>query len=269
VALLAVAGADAVGVAHADEAELRVCADPDNLPYSDTNGAGFENRIAKLVADDLGAKLTYTWYPQRRGFVRRTLNERVCDVMIGVPTALDLVRTTKPYYRSQYVFVYPAASSHAYASLDDPALTSARIGIQLVGDDLAATPPAHALALRGIVDHVIGYPVYGEHPQGERMIDALGKGEIDVALIWGPQAAYYARRAAKPLTVVPAEAPADLAMFPFEFSISMGVRKNDVTLAQALDDVLARRRSDIDAILDEYGVPRTNSRVASARRESR
>ena len=129
VALLAVAGADAVGVAHADEAELRVCADPDNLPYSDTNGTGFENRIAKLVADDLGAKLTYTWYPQRRGFVRRTLNERVCDVMIGVPTALDLVRTTKPYYRSQYVFVYPAASSHAYASLDDPALTSARIAV--------------------------------------------------------------------------------------------------------------------------------------------
>jgi mxaJ protein len=262
-AVLAVAGAHAFGIARAADAELRVCADPDNLPYSNANGSGFENRIASLVASDLGAKLTYAWYPQRRGFVRRTLNEGLCDVVMGVPTAFQLVRTTKPYYRSEYVFVYPAVSSHAYGSLDDPALTSARIGVQLVADDLAATPPAHALALRGIVDHVIGYPAYGEHPQAERMMDALARGEIDVALIWGPQAAYFASRAGKPLKIVPAIAPADLAMLPFEFSISIGVRKNDVALAESLNEVLARRRSEIDAILNEYDVPRVNARLAT------
>jgi mxaJ protein len=263
--LFALVGALASGLVHAGDAELRVCADPDNLPYSHANGSGFENRIAQLVAHDLGAKLTYTWYPQRRGFVRRTLNARLCDLVIGVPTAFDLVRTTRAYYRSVYTFVYPAASAHAYRTLDDPALASARIGIQLVGDDLAATPPAHALALRGIVDHIVGYPVYGEHPQAERMVGALAKGEIDVALIWGPQAGYYAHRAEIPLEVVPANAPADLPMLPFEFSISMGVRKDDVALAQRLDEVLARRHEQIDAILNEYHVPRVNARIATLR----
>jgi mxaJ protein len=195
--------------------------------------------------------------------VRRTLNERLCDVVIGVPTAFGLLRTTKSYYRSSYMFVYPAARSHMYGSFDDPALTSARIGIQLVGDDLAATPPANALAMRGIVDHIVGFPVYGERPQAERMIEALAKGEIDVALIWGPQAAYYARHAELTLNVVPVQAPRDLPMLPFEFSISMGVRKGDGALAQTLDDVLARRRQDIDAILNEYQVPRVNAHVAS------
>ncbi len=263
--ILVAAGALAFQCAHADQPELRVCADPDNLPYSHANGSGFENRIARVLADDLGAKLAYTWYPQRRGFVRRTLNARLCDVVIGVPTALELVRTTKPYYRSTYVFVYPAGGSHAYGSFDDPALRSARIGIQLVGDDLAATPPGHALARRGIVDRVVGYPVYGEQPQAERMVDALEKGEIDVALMWGPQAAYYARRSEVPIAVVPAKAPADLAMFPFEFSISLGVRKDDTALAQRLDDALARRRSEVNAILNDYDVPRVNARIAGMR----
>jgi len=260
---LLVAVALAFGFTQARASELRVCSDPDNLPYSHANGSGFENRIAELVAQDLGAKLVYTWFPQRRGFVRRTLNARLCDVVIGVPTAFDLVRTTKPYYRSIYTFVYPAVSSHRYGSFEDPALATARIGIQLIGDDFDATPPAHVLALKGIVNHVVGYPVYGEHPQAERMVQALARGEIDVAIIWGPQAAYYARRAELPLKIVAAKAPADLAMLPFEFSISMGVRKNDASFAQRLDEVLARRRSEIDAILDEYYVPRVNARVAT------
>lgn len=244
------------GVTNAATPQLRVCADPDNLPYSHENGSGFENRIAELVASDLGAEITYTWLPQRRAFIRKTLNAKLCDVVIGVPKGFELVRTTAPYYRSTYVFVYRAAAGTQYRSFDEPALATARIGVQLIGDDLAATPPGHALAALGLVENVVGYTIYGERPQAERMIEALAKGELDAALIWGPQAAYYMRRAHVPLEVAHAQAPPELGMIPFEYSMAMGVRKADAGLQRTLDDVLSRRRADIEAILEEHGVPR-------------
>jgi mxaJ protein len=261
IAALAVAAACAVvtGVGRGEAADLRVCADADNLPYSHKNGAGFENRIAALVAQELGANVTYTWFPQRRGFVRNTLNARTCDVVIGVPTAFEQVRTTAPYYRSSYVFVYRKDGVAGYRSFDEPALRTARIGIQLIGSDLATTPPGHALARRGITDNVVGFTIDGEVPQAQRMIEAVAARELDVALVWGPQAAYFARRAPVPLELARAEAPSELAELPFEFPISMGVRKSDAALQQALDEIIARRRSDIDAILAEFNVPRADA----------
>src|SRR5688500_15979774 len=98
----------AFGAASAAERELRVCADPDNLPYSHENGSGFENRIAQLVADELGAKLAYAWLPQQRGFIRKGLDANACDMVVGVPSDFERVRTTRPYYRSAYVFVFRA-----------------------------------------------------------------------------------------------------------------------------------------------------------------
>jgi mxaJ protein len=243
------------GAASAGERELRVCADPDNLPYSHENGSGFENRIARVIADELGAKLTYTWHPQRRAFVRNTLNAGLCDVIIGVPVDFDLVRTTRPYYRSSYVFAFRAASAQPYRSFDDARLSHVRVGVQLVGDDLATTPPGHVLASRGIVSNVTGYTVYGERPQAERMIEAVATGALDVALVWGPQAAHYARRQPVAIGMTPARAPSDVTGVPFEYSIALGVRKNDHALRDELDAVISRRRADLQAILVEYNVP--------------
>jgi quinoprotein dehydrogenase-associated probable ABC transporter substrate-binding protein len=256
------------GSAAAEERQLRVCADPSNPPYSSADGAGFENRIAQLVARELGMRLTPVWLPQGRGYVRKTLNAGLCDVIAGVPTELDPVRTTLPYYRSSYVFVSRESAADAFRAFDDPRLASAKIGVQLIGDDLAATPPGHALAARGIVANVTGYTVYGERPQVQRMIEDVASGALDVALAWGPQAAYFASRQPVPLRVTIASAPPEVAHIPFAFSISMGVRKSDTALQHALDGALARLQPAIDAILADYKLPRLDA-VAQGRAELR
>jgi mxaJ protein len=245
--------------AHAGESRvLRFCVDPDNLPYSSEAGGGFEERIARVVADQLGARAELIWFPLRRGFVRKTLGAGLCDVIPGVPAHFERVLATRPYYRSSYAFV---ARRDGVASFDDPRIASARIGVQLVGNDLAATPAGHALVSRGAVDNVRGFAVYGDGPAAQRIVRALDRGELDAALVWGPQAGYYARRAAAPLEVHLAHAPEGLADVPFEYAIAMGVRRGDTALRDALDRALSARRADIDAILDEYDVPR----VAPAR----
>lgn len=238
---------------------LRVCADPDNLPYSHEDGTGFENRIAQLLADDLKRPLAYTWLPDRRGFVRKTLGARLCDVIIGVPAEFERTLTTRPYYRSSYVLLERAGETKPIESFDDPRLARLRIGVQLIGNDLAASPPGHVLAGRGHVANVRGYPVIGAEPAAARMTAALSRGEIDAALVWGPQAGYYARRASVPLRLRVLSSPSDAAAQPFEFSIAMGVRRGDKALQQMLDDFIRRRQPDIDRILAEYAVPRVEA----------
>jgi mxaJ protein len=254
---LAIVCTIASGSAQGAERDLRVCADPDNLPYSHENRSGFENRIAEVVATELNAQLTYTWLPQRRGFVRKTLNAGLCDVIMGVPADFELTRTTRPYYHSTYVFVQRRDRAHLFTGFDDPQLRNARIGVQLIGDDMAATPPAHVLAARGITKGVIGYTVYGERPQADRMIAALAGGELDVALMWGPQAAYFARQQSIPLAITAVPAPRDAVPIPFEFAISMGVRKGDLALQEKLDSIIARRHREIQAILASFALPQT------------
>lgn len=232
--------------------ELRVCADPDNLPYSHRDGSGFENRIAELVARDLHAQVSYFWLPQTRGFVRKTLGAGECDLFIGVPAGFERVLATRPYYRSTYVAV-TRADGEPFA-FTGAWLRTRRVGVQLVGNDLAATPPGHALARAGATDNVAGFPLYGKGPAARRMVDELAAGRLDAVLVWGPQGGYFARHAAVPLTVAPLAAPAGLPV-PFEFAIAMGVRKGDTALRDELDDVLARHRDEIGAILAEYGVP--------------
>ncbi|HEX6708518.1 MAG TPA: quinoprotein dehydrogenase-associated putative ABC transporter substrate-binding protein [Albitalea sp.] len=236
---------------------LRVCADPDNLPYSHADGSGFENRIARLVADELGLPLAITWMPLGRGFVRKTLGANECDVLAGVPADFERVLATRPYYRSSYVFVTRADAARPLRSFDDPRLARLRVGVQLVGNDLAATPPGHALVQRGATARVIGYTPLGDGPAAERMLAALAHGELDAALVWGPQAGYFAARSPVPLRLAVAEPPAGLRV-PFDFAISMGVRRGDTALRDQLDAALARRRADIDAVLADYGVPRVD-----------
>jgi mxaJ protein len=178
--------------------------------------------------------------------------------------------TTAPYYRSSYVFVYRKDRNLALHSLDDPVLHKLKIGVQMIGNDETNTPPAHALAHRGIVDNVVGYTLYGDYRDPNppaRIVDAVVKGEIDVAVVWGPLAGYFAKQASVPLEVVPVSPAADPSL-PFTFSIAMGVRKGDKPLHDEIDAILQRKHKEIDAILDDYGVPRVTDppkQVASSK----
>jgi mxaJ protein len=247
--------------------ELRVCADPNNLPFSNSKGEGFENKLVELVAHEIGATVRYTWWAQRRGFLRNTLNAGICDIVPGTPANMEMLRTSAPYYRSTYVFVTRADGPHI-TSLSDPILRDLRIGVQLIGDDGWNTPPAHALARRGIVGTLRGYTVYGDYAEPNppaRIIVAIAAGEIDVAVAWGPLAGYFAPRQAKALRITPVRPQFDGPQLPMVFDISVGVRKADETLRQEIDAALARRRSDIDGLLANYGVPRVDP--GFARRE--
>ncbi|HKR01214.1 MAG TPA: substrate-binding domain-containing protein [Pyrinomonadaceae bacterium] len=238
---------------------LRVCADPNNLPFSNEREEGFENKIAALVAREMKVDVQYTWWAQRRGFIRNTLKANECDLVVGVPNSFELAQTTSPYYRSTYVFVYRKDRGLSLRSFDDPRLRKLKIGVQMIGDDFSNTPPAHALTNRKIIENVRGYTVYGDYAEANppaRIVEAVAKGEIDVAVVWGPLAGYFAKRQRVPLEVVPVSPEIDLPYLPFVFDISMGVRRGDDALREELEQILARRRNEIESILDEYGVPR-------------
>jgi mxaJ protein len=242
-------------------ATLRVCADPNNLPFSNAKGEGFENRIASVIAQDLHAELEYTWWAQRRGFVRNTIKAGLCDVVMGVPANYELLQTTRPYYRSSYVFVTRKSDALDIASLDDPRLRSLRIGAQMIGDNGANTPPAHALARRGIIDNVRGFMIYGDYRSEAPtapIVDAVARGDIDVALAWGPQAAYFAAREPVALAWKPVMPWLDGPRLPMVYDISMGVARQETALRTELDGAIARQRAKIDAILAAYGVPRVD-----------
>jgi mxaJ protein len=246
------------GTAPKPSRELRVCADPNNLPFSNQREEGFENRLAKLIATELGARVRYTWWPQRRGFIRNTLAAGKCDLVMGMTTGAERMLTTTPYYRSTYVFVFRKDRHLAVKSLDDPALHTLRIGVQLVGDDYANTPPVHALSRRGISGNLVGFSVFGDYSQENppaRIIDAVISRDVDLAVAWGPLAGYFAKRSPVALEIVPVSPAVDPPGLRFTFDISLAVRTGDVALKQELEGVLERKRSDIDRILKDYGVP--------------
>ena len=241
-----------------DHKEFRVCADPNNLPFSNRKQEGFENKIAELLAHDFGSQVTYTWWPQRRGFIRNTLNAGVCDVVLGVPSGYDPTLTTQPYYRSTYVFVYPKNAGYHIASFDDPLLQKLKIGVHLIGDDYANSPPAHALSEKGIVKNVVGYSVFGDYAEDSppgKIIAAVAAGEVDMAIVWGPIAGYFAQKQTVPLTLVPVPADASSPSLPFTYSIALGVRRKDTELKSKLDEALSRKATEVRKILEEYGVP--------------
>jgi quinoprotein dehydrogenase-associated probable ABC transporter substrate-binding protein len=248
--------------------ELRVCADPNNLPFSNEREEGFENRLAELVARELDARLSYVWWPQRRGFLRQTLRAGRCDLVMGVPTSLELVLPTRPYYRSTYVFLSAPGGKGLVRSLDDPRLRELRIGVHLIGDDYANPPPVHALGRRGIVTNVTGFLIYGDYGEPDppaRLVEAVARGELDVAIVWGPLAGFFGRRYDPPLPMAPVTPQVDLPFQPMVFDIAMGVRRGEEAFRDELDELLVRRRSEIAAILERYGVPRLDApRAASA-----
>jgi mxaJ protein len=237
---------------------LRVCADPNNLPFSNQAEEGFENRIARLIAADLGVEVRYTWWAQRRGFVRHTLRAGECDLIPGVPAEFDPVATTAPYYSSSYVFVTRRDLEPAIESIDDPRLRRLRIGVHLIGDDYANPPPVTALARRGIVRNVAGYSIYGDYRDPNppaRLVEAVARGDVDVAIVWGPLGGYFATREGPPLRVTRTRESGDGPEVPFIFAISMGVRPEDSLFLRQIESILARRRIQVRRILEEYGVP--------------
>jgi len=241
--------------------ELRVCADSNNLPFSNARGEGFENRLAELLGHEMGARVRYTWWPQRRGFVRHTLNAGDCDLVAGVPTSFELAWTTRPYYRSTYVFVTRKDRGLRIASFDDPVLKKLRIGVQLVGDDYANAPPAEALVRRGLGAQLRGYSVYGDYSKPNppaRIVEAVANGEVDVAVVWGPLAGYFASRQRVPLAIAPVKPQIDPPYLPFVFDISLAVRRGDTAMHDSVEAALVRRRGDIDRLLARYGVPRVD-----------
>ena len=264
VAAMVLIGAANVRSGHVNT--FRVCADPNNLPFSNARREGFENALARLVAADFGQTLEYAWWPQRRGFMRHTLNAKRCDVVMGVPARMDAVLTTKPYYRSTYVFVSLRERRLALSSLDDPRLRELRIGVQMIGDDFANSPPAHALSARGLIRNVAGYSVLGDYSQPNppaRIVDAVAAREVDVAIVWGPLAGFFAARAPEPMDVTPVTREQE-GHLPFTFDIAMGVRPDDVALKDKLNGVIARRRTDIEKLLRQFAVPLLgNGRSAS------
>ena len=248
----------ALALGSCGKREITACADPNNLPFSNQARQGFENKLAEMIAADLNAELKYVWWAQRRGYVRNTLNEQKCDFWPGVASGLEMLATSRPYYRSTYVFVTRQADPLARLTLDDPRLKRVRIGVQMVGDDFSNTPPAHALASRGIVENVHGYMLYGDYarpnPPSE-IVGAVGRGDVDVALVWGPVAGYFAARSPVPLRLEPVTPWFADAQWPMQFDVSVGVRKDNQKLLKEIDRVLARRSRDIRELLAAYRVP--------------
>jgi mxaJ protein len=231
------------------------------LPFTNSNGEGFENKIAALLGHNLGTRVEYTWFAQRRGFLRNTLNAQKCDVVIGLPVDTDAAWTTKPYYRSTYVFVTRRSRKLRIQSFDDPQLRSLRIGVELVGDDGANTPPAHALSRRGIVGNIVGFSVYGDYRTNSppsAIIAAVARGDVDVAAAWGPLAGYFAAKQKVALDIVPIQPRVDGRFLPQTFSISMATRRRDTARHERLEQFIGQHRGEIDAILAEYHVPRVD-----------
>ena len=242
--------------AAAQARELRVCADPDNMPFSHESGEGFENKLMQIVGREMGAKVTFHWAPQWRGFVRKTLRAGHCDVIPGIPTEIDRARTTRPYYTSTYVFVTRRDRTPigSFSEIDK----SMAIGVQLLGDDGVNSPPVEELAARGFTSELKGYMAWGRVPDKgaplEQIMTAVADGTVDVAVVWGPPAGYFATREAVPLDVHPVD-PNEKTVVPMTFDISMGVRRDDEDLAKELDATLQKIAPEIRALLDSYGLP--------------
>jgi quinoprotein dehydrogenase-associated probable ABC transporter substrate-binding protein len=252
------ASAGAAGAADAEPVALRVCADPANLPYSDSRREGFENRIAAVLAKDLGAKLSYYWYGEHRSFLRRTLLDGQCDLIVSVPAGLEMVAETRPYFASAYVAVTRAKGGRHFDSFDDPWLKDARIGLQLAGREGMTTPVAVALSRRGINQHLIPFEMWGKagdpKPQS-RIVDAVADGTIDIALVWGPFAGYFAKAHGSMLRLDPIAGDAQAPDLVFTFPMAIAVRKDDIALRDRLQAALDRHADDIAAILSDYRIP--------------
>src|SRR6185503_8542444 len=251
--------APSVGVAQrpapSEAGILRVCTDPNNLPVSDSMNQGYENKIAQLIADTWHSKLEYVYWRQGFGYFNRGLNGLYCDVEISAPAGIDIVATTGPYYRSAYVIVYRKDSGLNITSLDDPALKQLKIGVNMVGSDGDAGPPAAALKSHGVVGNLVGFPTfYSEINRPEDIIKAVADKKVDIAIVWGPTAGYFAAKSSVPLVLNPILADSATGI-PFSYAIAMAVARRNKALRDSLQTFLDQNRTKIDGILKSFQVP--------------
>ena len=237
---------------------LRVCADADNLPFSNQKGEGYENKIADLIAKEWNSRLEYVWWPIRRGYYRM-LNGTYCDVVIESPVGLDMAGATKPYYRSGYMFLSRKGSRlEDINSLADPRLKKLKIGVNLfVSTDGEHSPPEMALSRYGVVGNLMGYSTaYDDTTRPEDIINGVAKRDVDLAIVWGPMAGYYVKRSSVPLVLTPIAAEKDSATgYPMQYNIGMAVRRRDREFRDSLQKVIDRKSPQIQGLLKEYGVP--------------
>ncbi|MGA8397641.1 MAG: substrate-binding domain-containing protein [Pseudolabrys sp.] len=230
---------------------LRVCADPANMPFSNDKNEGFENKIAEIVAAELKVQVEYTWFPQATGFIRQTLFAKRCDVVIGYAQGDELVLNTNHYYRSTYALLYRAGTGlDGVVSLADPRLKDRRIGV------IAGTPPANIMAQLGLIQRAKPYPLMVDRrydSPGERMINDIRSGDIDAGVLWGPIAGYFAAKGGDKLLVVPLLKETGTPRMAYR--ITFGVRNLEDDWKHQLNAVIAKRQSDIDALLLQFGVP--------------
>ena len=230
---------------------LRVCADPANMPFSNDKNEGFENKIAEIVAAELKVQVEYTWFPQATGFIRQTLFAKRCDVVIGYAQGDELVLNTNHYYRSTYALLYRAGTGlDGVVSLADPRLKDRRIGV------IAGTPPGNIMAQLGLIQRAKPYPLMVDrryNSPGERMINDIRSGDIDAGVLWGPIAGYFAAKGGDKLLVVPLLKETGTPRMAYR--ITFGVRNLEDDWKHQLNAVIAKRQSDIDALLLQFGVP--------------
>jgi quinoprotein dehydrogenase-associated probable ABC transporter substrate-binding protein len=234
---------------------FRVCADPNNLPFSNRTGQGLENKLAQIIAHDLSAHLKYVWFSERKNFLKNSLNANLCDAVLGVPVDMENALITRPYYRSTYVVLSRADSGLKIDSLYDPRLKDLRIGLHMVDDDYV--PPGHLLAAQGLSRQIAGYSLhgpYGEKNPPARLVYAVAKKEVDLAIMWGPLAGYFAKKSPVLLTIEPVS-PVRFQMVPFAYSIGVAVRKANVVLQSAIQQVLDKECQRIQALVKEYAFP--------------
>ena len=249
--------AEGVGRQALTTSILRVCADPDNLPYSNKKRQGFENRIIELIGAKLGREVRYTWFPQSIGFVRNTLRLRECDLISGITTTSQRVQNTNPYYYSVYTMVYRKDEGLDATTMSDPQLKDLKLGV------VAGTPPASIIAQLGLLGNVKPYQLFADtrryKPARQAILD-VGSGETDVAFIWGPIAAFYAREAANELVLVPLVN--EDKRVRLRFRVSMAVRFNETEWKHTINSVLKELRPEMNDILQEFDVPLLNDRGA-------
>jgi quinoprotein dehydrogenase-associated probable ABC transporter substrate-binding protein len=236
-----------------DRGELKVCADPNNLPFSNEKKEGFENKIAELLGAELGLKVDYVWFPQVIGFVRNTLRARLCDLVTGTVAGDDTMQTTNPYYFTTHVMLYRLDKGLAFEGPQDPRLATLRLGV------VAGTPPADLLARYDLMAHTKPYALMVdtrfESPTRE-MVHEIVDGTIDVGFLWGPIAGYYRKHDALPLTLVPLKSEPGASRM--QYHIAMGVRTNEPEWRRRINSAILKRQAEITAILLDYGVPLLN-----------
>ena len=252
IGLAVLLGAASTGAAPASAASLRVCADPDNLPFSNEKAEGFENKLAELIAQKLDATLEYTWFAEATGYVPNTMGREACDLVMGYAQGTGLIEDTNPYYYTSYVLIYREQdpSLAGVDNLSDPRLKGKRIGL------FARTPPASILAMHGLVANAKPFEVNADESAAKTTMTIIGEiasGELDAALLWGPVGGYYAERAGVPLKLVPLvkenAGPSTI------YGITMGVRPNEPQWKHTINKLIAENQGEINVILEGYNVP--------------